>query len=74
MLEENYNHLDIEDKIYNFWESNKLFEPKKNNKKEYFSIVIHQHNVNGNLHIRHALNNYIKELIDRYNRIKSNEK
>ena len=28
MLEENYNHLDIEDKIYTFWESNKLFEPK----------------------------------------------
>ena len=36
MLEENYNHLDIEDKIYTFWESNKLFEPKKNNKKKIF--------------------------------------
>ena len=34
MLEENYNHLNIEDKIYNFWESNKLFEPKKNKKKK----------------------------------------
>jgi len=34
MLEENYNHLDIEDKIYAFWESNKLFEPKKNKKKK----------------------------------------
>jgi len=29
MLEDNYNHLEIEDKIYNFWESNRLFEPKK---------------------------------------------
>ena len=39
MLEDNYNHLEIEDKIYNFWESNRLFEPKKNsNKKKYFSI------------------------------------
>ena len=48
MLEENYNHLDIEDKIYAFWESNKLFEPKKNNKKKYFSIVIPPPNVTGN--------------------------
>lgn len=37
MLEENYNHLDIEDKIYAFWESNKLFEPKKIIKKIFFN-------------------------------------
>ncbi|MFZ9152269.1 MAG: class I tRNA ligase family protein, partial [Candidatus Fonsibacter ubiquis] len=50
MLEDNYNHLEIEDKIYNFWENNKLFEPKKNsNKKKYFSIVIPPPNVTGNL-------------------------
>ena len=36
MLEENYNHLDIEDKIYNFWESKKLFEPKKIIKRNIF--------------------------------------
>ena len=59
MLEENYNHLDIEDKIYAFWESNKLFEPKKNYKKKYFSIVIPPPNVTGNLHMGHALNNSI---------------
>jgi len=36
MLEENYNHLDIEDKIYAFWERYKLFEPKKIIKKNIF--------------------------------------
>ena len=66
MLEENYNHLDIEDKIYTFWESNKLFEPKKNNKKKYFSIVIPPPNVTGNLHMGHALNNSIQDLLDFY--------
>ncbi|MEY2888030.1 MAG: hypothetical protein RL027_366, partial [Pseudomonadota bacterium] len=73
MLEENYNHLDIEDKIYNFWESNKLFEPKKNNKKEYFSIVIPPPNVTGNLHMGHALNNSIQDLLVRFYRLKGYE-
>ena len=73
MLEENYNHLDIEDKIYNFWESNKLFEPKKNNKKKYFSIVIPPPNVTGNLHMGHALNNSIQDLLVRFYRLKGYE-
>jgi valyl-tRNA synthetase len=73
MLEENYNHLDIEDKIYTFWESNKLFEPKKNNKKKYFSIVIPPPNVTGNLHMGHALNNSIQDLLVRFYRLKGYE-
>jgi valyl-tRNA synthetase len=73
MLEENYNHLDIEDKIYNFWESKKLFEPKKNNKKKYFSIVIPPPNVTGNLHMGHALNNSIQDLLVRFYRLKGYE-
>lgn len=73
MLEENYNHLQIEDKIYNFWESNKLFEPKKNNNKKYFSIVIPPPNVTGNLHMGHALNNSIQDLLVRFYRLKGYE-
>ena len=73
MLEENYNHLDIEDKIYNFWEINKLFEPRKNNKKKYFSIVIPPPNVTGNLHMGHALNNSIQDLLVRFYRLKGYE-
>jgi valyl-tRNA synthetase len=73
MLEENYNHLDIEEKIYNFWESNQLFKPKKNNKKKYFSIVIPPPNVTGNLHMGHALNNSIQDLLVRFYRLKGYE-
>ncbi|NBZ97394.1 MAG: valine--tRNA ligase [Proteobacteria bacterium] len=73
MLEDNYNHLEIEDKIYNFWESNKLFEPIKNNKKKYFSIVIPPPNVTGNLHMGHALNISIQDLLVRFYRIKGYE-
>ncbi|NBV93158.1 MAG: valine--tRNA ligase [Proteobacteria bacterium] len=73
MLEDIYNHLEIEDKIYNFWESNKLFEPIKNNKKKYFSIVIPPPNVTGNLHMGHALNISIQDLLVRFYRIKGYE-
>ncbi len=74
MLEDNYNHLEIEDKIYNFWESNRLFEPKKNNnKKKYFSIVIPPPNVTGNLHMGHALNNSIQDLLVRFYRLRGYE-
>jgi valyl-tRNA synthetase len=73
MLEENYNHLEIEDKIYNFWEKQKLFQPKKNNKKKYFSIVIPPPNVTGSLHMGHALNNSIQDLLIRFYRLKGHE-
>ena len=74
MLEDNYNHLEIEDKIYNFWENNKLFKPKKNsNKKKFFSIVIPPPNVTGNLHMGHALNNSIQDLLVRFYRLRGYE-
>jgi len=73
MLEENYNHLEIEDRIYNFWETQKLFHPKKNNNKKYFSIVIPPPNVTGSLHMGHALNNSIQDLLVRFYRLKGYE-
>ena len=54
-------------------ESNKLFKPKKNNKKKYFSIVIPPPNVTGNLHMGHALNNSIQDLLVRFHRLKGYE-
>ena len=56
MENSNYNHTSIEREIYNYWEKNNLFKPKKNNKK-HFSIVIPPPNVTGSLHMGHALNN-----------------
>ncbi len=73
MLEDNYNHLEIEDKIYDFWEKEKLFQPKKNNNKNYFSIVIPPPNVTGSLHMGHALNNSIQDLLVRFYRLKGYE-
>ena len=72
MENSNYNHITIENEIYNYWEKNKFFKPKKNNKK-HFSIVIPPPNVTGNLHMGHALNNSLQDLLIRYHRMNDYE-
>ena len=66
-----YIHQDVEKRIYSYWEKNKLFRPKKNNKS--FSIVIPPPNVTGSLHMGHALNNSIQDLLVRYHRMNKYE-
>ena len=66
-----YIHSDVEDKIYAYWEKNNLFKPVKNKKK--FSIVIPPPNVTGSLHMGHALNNSIQDLLIRFYRMNNYE-
>jgi len=72
MQNSNYNHNSIEDKIYKYWEKNKFFRPKKN-KKKHFSIVIPPPNVTGSLHMGHALNNSLQDLLVRFYRMNGYE-
>jgi len=72
MENSNYNHTNIENEIYNYWEKNKFFKPKRNNKK-YFSIVIPPPNITGSLHMGHALNNSLQDLLIRYYRMNGYE-
>ena len=66
-----YNHSEVENRIYSYWEKNNLFKPKKNKKK--FSIVIPPPNVTGRLHMGHALNNSIQDFLTRYHRMNNYE-
>ncbi|MDC3135780.1 valine--tRNA ligase [Candidatus Pelagibacter sp.] len=66
-----YKHLDSENEIYKYWEKNELFKPKINSKK--YSIVIPPPNVTGSLHMGHALNNSIQDLLVRYYRMNNYE-
>ena len=72
MENSNYNHTNIEREIYNYWEKNNYFKPKKN-KKKHFSIVIPPPNVTGSLHMGHALNNSLQDLLIRFYRMNSYE-
>ncbi|MDA9767152.1 valine--tRNA ligase [Candidatus Pelagibacter sp.] len=71
MSNDKYIHTDVEDKIYSYWEKNNLFKPTKNNKQ--FSVVIPPPNVTGSLHMGHALNNSIQDLLVRYHRMNNYE-
>ena len=66
-----YNHKKVENKIYSYWEKNKLFKPRKN--KKSFSIVIPPPNVTGSLHMGHALNNSLQDVLIRYHRMNGYE-
>ena len=70
---EKYDHSIQEKKIYDFWENKKLFSPlqTKNNKK--FSIVIPPPNVTGRLHMGHALNNSLQDVLIRFYRMNGYE-
>ena len=71
MAQSKYNHKISESKIYSYWEKNKLFKPKKN--KKSFSIVIPPPNITGSLHMGHALNNSIQDVLSRYHRMNNYE-
>ena len=70
---EKYNHSIIEKKIYNFWEKNNLFKPVSKKNKKTFSIVIPPPNITGKLHMGHALNNSLQDVLIRYYRMNGYE-
>jgi valyl-tRNA synthetase len=64
-----YNHSTQEKKIYEFWEKNNLFKPSSKKSKKTFSIVIPPPNITGRLHMGHALNNSLQDVLIRYYRM-----
>ena len=69
MLEKKYNHKLVEEGKYQTWLDKKAFEAGDKT-KEPFSIVIPPPNVTGNLHLGHALNGSIQDVIIRYKKMK----
>ncbi len=68
-----YKPQDIEDKWCQYWEENNTFHAQQNSKKKPYSVVIPPPNVTGILHMGHALNNTLQDIIIRYNRMKGRE-
>ena len=64
-----YNPQDTEDKLYKSWEEQGLFHVTCDPDKLPFSIVIPPPNVTGILHMGHALNNTIQDILIRYHRM-----
>lgn len=60
----------ISPKIYQYWESKGFFHSEPDPKREPFTIVIPPPNVTGALHLGHALNNTLQDVLIRYKRLK----
>lgn len=64
-----YNPKEIEDKWYSFWEDEKLFHSVPDSSKKPYTIVIPPPNITGVLHIGHALNNTLQDILVRWRRM-----
>ncbi len=69
----NFDHKKLEKKIYNEWLEKDLFSAKPNSKKSRFSIMMPPPNVTGTLHIGHALNMTIQDILARYWRMQGKD-
>ena len=69
-LESRYNPESIEERIYKNWEEKGYFKPVIDKTKKPYTIVIPPPNVTGKLHMGHALDNTIQDILIRYNRMK----
>jgi valyl-tRNA synthetase len=63
-----YSHKDVEAKWYAYWERSGAFKPAAGSGL-YFSMVIPPPNVTGSLHMGHALNNTLQDILCRYQRM-----
>ncbi|WP_343152442.1 valine--tRNA ligase [Buchnera aphidicola] len=69
-MSKQYNPKDIEKKIYLFWEKNNFFKPTNNKNKKNFSVIMPPPNITGSLHLGHAFQQTIMDILVRYNRMK----
>ncbi len=69
-LKSEYDFNKFEEKWYKYWEENKYFHADENSEKKPFSMVIPPPNVTGSLHMGHALNNTLQDILARYKRLK----
>jgi len=72
-LEKIYDARKVEDNIYKLWQEKGLFSAKVALEKEPYSIVIPPPNITGILHMGHALNNTIQDILIRYKRMQGCE-
>ncbi len=68
MLDKKYDHLKVEEGKYDNWKNRGYFEPNKE-AKEPFCIVIPPPNITGKLHIGHAWDTSIQDVLIRYKRM-----
>ena len=72
-LEKTYNPAEIEDRLYDKWLKGKYFHAEVNRSKKPFTIVMPPPNITGQLHMGHALDNTMQDILIRYKRMQGYE-
>ncbi len=68
-LEKNYNPAEIESRLYEKWENKKYFHAEVDRSKKPFTIVMPPPNITGQLHMGHALDNTLQDILIRFKRM-----
>ena len=68
-LEKNYNPADIEERLYQKWINKKYFHAERDERKKPYTIVMPPPNITGQLHMGHALDNTMQDILIRYKRM-----
>ena len=72
-LEKNYNSADIEPRTYQKWQQKKYFHAEVDRDKKPFTIVMPPPNITGQLHMGHALDNTLQDILIRFKRMQGYE-
>jgi valyl-tRNA synthetase len=68
-LAKTYNPKDFENRIYDMWEENHAFRAERDENKKSFTIVIPPPNITGQLHMGHALDQTLQDVLIRWKRM-----
>ncbi len=68
-LDKLYDPQKVEDRIYDFWVDNRYFHAEVDETKKPYTIVIPPPNITGQLHMGHALDNTLQDILIRYKRM-----
>ena len=68
-LAKNYNPHDFEDRTYKMWEDGGYFRPEVDESKKPFTIVMPPPNITGQLHMGHALDQTLQDVLTRWKRM-----
>ena len=73
MLDKTFTPKDVERRIYAQWEASGVFRAGRKPKAEPFCIMIPPPNITGRLHIGHALNNTLQDILARFERMRGKD-
>ena len=72
-LNDKYNPKDFEENLYQEWEQKGYFKPSEDKTKESYCIMMPPPNVTGKLHMGHALDGTIQDILIRFKRMKNKQ-